>query len=250
MNQTIIVEDYPMFKTFFPLFVLLLFSLQHAFGHDAWLMPKDGGLVVAYGHGEKLGPYDPASVREAKGYDSKGQAVPVQIVNEKEGASIGSKEKAAIVTALFDGGYGVKTTDGWQKLTKREAQGKYSIVEALKSQKYTKALLTPCDACSKPVGLVFEIVPEKDPFTVKPGDALPLKVLLNGKPLEGAVIKTADAGHSESQGELKSDNYGKASVVVAKPGLQIVVASYKAPLKDDPDADVLSLSSSLTFGVR
>lgn len=239
-----------MFKAFSLFFVLLVFSLQQALAHDAWFVPKAGGLTVAYGHGEKLEPYDPAKVKDAKGYDSKGQTVPVQIVNEKDGASIASKEKAAIVTALFDGGYGVKTTDGWQKLTKREAQGKYSIVEALKSQKYSKILLTPCDAFSKPVGLIFEIVPEKDPFAVKPGDALPVKILLNGKPIEGAVIKTGEASHSASQSELKSDKDGKASVVVAKPGLQLVFASYKTPLKDDPDADVLALSSSLAFGAR
>jgi nickel transport protein len=236
-----------MFRTFFLLFVLLLFSLQQASAHDAWFVPKDGGLTVVYGHGEKLEPYDPAKVKDAKGYDSKGQASVVQIVSEKEGASIASKEKAAIVTALFDGGYGVKTTDGWKKTTKREAQGKYSIVEALKSQKYSKALLTPCEAVSKPVGLAFEIVPGKDPFAVKPGEVLPIKVLLDGKPVEGAVIKD---GHSESKDKLKSDKDGLASVVIQKPGLQIISAGYNTPLKDDPDADVLSLSSSLTFEAK
>lgn len=239
-----------MFKTFFLLFVLLLFSLQQASAHDAWLVPKDGGLIMAFGHGERLDPYDPASVKDARALDCNGGSVAIEIAGLKDMVSISSKGKPTTVTALFDGGYGVKTTDGWKKIAKREAQGKFTIVEALKSQKYTKALLTPCDAFSKPVGLVFEIVPEKDPFAVKPGDALPLKVLLNGKPLEGAVIKTGDAGHSESQGELKSDKDGKASVVIAKPGFQLIVASYKKPLKDDPDADVLSLSSSLTFGVR
>jgi nickel transport protein len=250
MNSTIIVEDQSMFRVFLLLFVLLLFSVQQASAHDAWFVQKDGGLTLAYGHGKKLDPYDPTKVKDAKGYDSKGQAVAVQIVNGKESVSIPLEDKPAIVTALFDGGYGVKTTDGWQKLTKREAQGKYSIVEALKSRKYSKALLRPCEVPAKPVGLDFEIVPDKDPFSVKPGDSLPLRVFLNGKPLEGAVIKTGDSGHSASQSEIKTDKEGKTSVVIAKPGLQLIVASHKIPLKDDPDADTLSLSSSLTFDVH
>ncbi|MBI5252094.1 MAG: DUF4198 domain-containing protein [Desulfomonile tiedjei] len=239
-----------MFRSFSLLFLLVAVTLQQASAHDAWFIPKDAGLTVAYGHGEKLDPYDPAKVKDAKGYDRKGQPVAVQMVAAKESASISSKEKPAIVTALFDGGYGVKTADGWQKLTKREAQGKYSIVEALKSQKYSKAILTPCDTCTKPVGLAFEIVPEKDPFSVKPGDALPLSVILNGKAIEGAVVKTSEAAHSGAKDQLKSDKDGKANVVVGKPGFQLIVASYKTPLKDDPDADVLSLSTSLTFETK
>jgi nickel transport protein len=232
------------------LLLLPLFIFQQALAHDAWLAPKGGGLNVAFGHGEKLDPYDPAKVKDVKGYDTKGQPVAIQTVAEKERASISLKEKPAIVTALFDGGYGVKTTEGWQRLTKREAQGKYSIVEALKSQKYAKALLTSCDTCTKPVGLVFEIVPEKDPFSVKPGEVLPLRVLLNGKALEDAVVKTSETEQSGTKDQLKTDKDGKASVVLGKPGLQLIVASHRTPLKDDPDADVLSLSTSLTFEAR
>jgi nickel transport protein len=248
--QTTLLEDYRMSRLFFLLFLLVAASLQPAYAHDAWFIPKDTELVVAYGHGEKLDPYDPAKVKDPKGYDTKGQPVPVQTVSAKESVSISLKEKPAIVTALFDGGYGVKTNEGWQRLTKREAQGKYTIVEALKSQKYSKALLESCEMCTKHVGLVFEIVPEKDPFSVKPGETLPLRILLNGKALEGAVVKTSDTARSEAKDQLKSDKDGKASAVLGKPGLQLIVASYKTQLKDDPDADILSLGTSLTFETK
>lgn len=236
-----------MFKSL-PLFlVLLCLSLQQAVAHDAWLQQTEGQVIVAYGHGTKLDPYDPQNVKNASAFDCKGGIVPVEMEKQKDGASIKSKGSPAIVTVLFDGGYGVKTTDGWKKITKREAEGKFSIVEALKSRKYAKTLLTPCETFSKPVGLSFEIVPERNPFSLKPGEALPIKLLLEGRPIEGAVIKTGDKGRAESKEAIKTDKDGKASVVIAKPGPQLIVASLKNPLKDDPDADVLSLSTSLTF---
>lgn len=239
-----------MFRILIAFFAIFFFGFQQAFSHDTWLEPKENGLIVAYGHGDKRDAYDPEKVKEAKAFDCKGEAFPVEIGRQKEAALLSSKEKPTTVTVLFDGGYGVKTTDGWKKITKREAAGKFTIVEALKSRKYAKALLTPCEAFSKPVGLVFEIVPEKDPFAIKPGEQLPITVLLDGKPVEGAVIRAGEAGHSESKDTLKSDKDGKASVLIEKPGPQLIFASHKAPLKDDPDADILSLGASLTFEAK
>jgi len=210
---------------------------------------KDGGLVVVYGHGEKLEPYDPQKVKEAKALDCAGGALAVKIAKQRDGVSIASERTPAIVTAFFDNGSWVHTTEGWRNLGKSEAQGKFSIVEARKSRKYTKALLTQCAAFSNPVGLVFEIVPQKDPFAAKPGDALPVKVLLDGKPVEGATITNGDAGHSDSKDLPKSDKDGKASVLIEKSGFQLIIASYKVPLKNDPDADALFLGATLTFGV-
>lgn len=235
-----------MFRTVMLIVLLILCVTPLACAHDAWFAPSGSGLVMAYGHGEKLDPYNPEKVKDVKALDCNGIAVPVEVARQKESASISWKGNPATVTAFFDGGYGVKTTEGWKKTTKREAQGKYSIIDALKSQKFTKALVGPCANFSKPLGLALEIVPEKDPLALKPGEALPLKVLLRGQPLEGAIIK---AGGTKDE-KARTDKDGKASVVIDKPGLQLIVVSHKAPLQDDPDADTLALSSSLTFEAK
>jgi nickel transport protein len=250
MDSNSTLEEENMFKHFFPVFIMLLLGFQQAAAHDAWLQQKDGGLILGYGHGGKLEAYDPEKVKDGKAVDCKGATVPMTIEKQNDGVAMAAKGAPATVTALFDGGYGVKTTEGYKKMTKREAQGKFSMVEASKSRKYAKAMLTPCDGFAKPVGLVFEIVPEEDPFAAKPGQALPVKVLLDGKPVEGAVIKTGDAGHSEQKDVVKTDKDGKASATITKPGFQLIVASFKTPLTDDPDADVLSLSTALTFEVH
>jgi nickel transport protein len=212
--------------------------------------PKDGGLVVLYGHGPKQDPYDPNKVKDVKAFDCKGHTVPVEVVKKKESASLTYKKKPGIVSLIFDNGYWLKTTDGYKQMTKREGKGKLTILQAIRSKKYAKALLTKCDSYAQPVGLTFEIIPEKDPFSVKPGASLPVKVLLDGKPLEGALFKIADAGNPDKKTEIKTDKNGKANIPLKKAGWQTLAASLKRPLKGDPDADILALSTSLAFRIK
>jgi nickel transport protein len=227
--------------------ILFLFLVQQVAAHDAWLSPSDQGLKVLYGHGEKIDPYDPNKVKDAKAFDCIGNSLPVEVLKQKDSASLTFKSKPGVVTVIFDGGYGVKTTDGWKRMTKREATGKFDIVKAYKSKKYAKAMLTSCESYSRPAGLDFEIVPEQDPFSIKAGSSIPVKALLNGKPLEGAIFKIPGADKKET---VTGDKDGKAKIPIKKAGLQTLVASFKRPLEDDPDADVLSLSSSLTFETK
>jgi nickel transport protein len=229
---------------------MLLLATQPVLAHDAWIERQDGQLVVIYGHGANREAYDPASVKEAQGFDAKGDAAPVEILRDKDKVTLAPKGTPALVTVFYDGGYYVRTPEGGKKMTKREAEGKFQILEALRSQKCAKAFLRPSEAWSKSVGLRFEIVPEKDPLSLRPGDALPLQVLLDAKPVEGVALKIGTAGHPDPKGLPKSDKDGKVSLVIPEAGFQVIAAAIKVPRQGDPDADVLSLGSSLTFEVK
>ncbi len=236
-----------MLKKCFLIVLALLFGFQLASAHDAWLEPNAGGLALFYGHGSKHDPYDPAKVKEVKAVDCKGKSIPIAIEKKGDFVSLTWKDRPGIVTLVFDGGYGCKTTDGWKRTTKREAQGKFEIVKSYRIRKFAKALQAQCDSYASPVGLAFEIVPKENPLSVKPGQSLPVEVLLEGKPVEEAVFKITDAKDPEKKTEIKTDKNGNASIPILKAGPQRVVAKLKLPLKDDPDADTLSLSTSLTF---
>jgi nickel transport protein len=218
-----------------------------ALAHDTWIEKRNGELLVLRGHGGEIEAYDPALVKEATARDAKGQAVEMELVRNKENTSLSPKGKPAIVAALYDSGYWLKTTDGWKKATKREGQGKYTIVESLKSKQWCKNFLTATDESLKPVGQRFEVVPEKDPMTVRVGEKLPIKVLFDGKPIEGAEIATGSGHASDKKDPLKTDKDGMASVTIQKSGVQMVKASHSVPITDDPDADVLHLASTITF---
>jgi len=231
------------------LFVVLLFflAIQLVSAHDTWIEKRNGELLVLRGHGVEVEAYDPALVKEAKALDAKGRIIEMEIVKNKENASLSTKGDPAIVGALYDSGYWLKTTDGWKKTTKREGTGKYTIVESLKSKQWCKGLLAPSPESSKPLGQGFEVVPQKDPTTVRVGDKLPIKVLSDGKPAEGAIVGIGGGHQSDKKDPLKTDKDGIAIVTIEKPGPQLIKATLTIPIKDDPDADVLSLASTMTF---
>jgi nickel transport protein len=237
-----------MFKKVCFTVVLLLLAATVALAHDTWLERKDGELQVIYGHGKEHDPYDPSSVRDAKGIDAKGGAVAVPILSKKETVTLDPKEKPAIVAWGFNGGHHVKTTDGWKKMGKREAQGKYQVIESVRGEKYCKAFLAKSDSWSKPVGHLLEIVPQKDPTSVVDGDVLPILVLFEGKPLEGAKIVAGEEKKSESEVAPTTDKQGLANVPVGK-GQQFIAVRHRPAVKGDPDADALALSAAITFGI-
>lgn len=239
-----------MFKRCFFIVLLLLAATQLVPAHDTWIGKRDGELLVLHGHGDKIDPYDASRVKDAKAVDAKGQAVAMEIVRKKENASLSPKGDPAIVGALYNSGYWLKTTDGWKQETKRQGKGKYTIVESYKSEHWCKSFLAPSSASCKPLGLRFEIVPQKDPTTLSAGDKLAIKVLLDGKPVEGAVITTPSALVSEKKDPLKTDKAGAATATIRKSGSQMIKAKLRIPFKGDPDADMLSFSSTMTFKIH
>jgi uncharacterized GH25 family protein len=77
---------------------------------------------------------------------------------------------------------------------------------------YAKTILlagTPSDAYKTAVGLPLEIVPEKDPYRLQPGEALPVRVLLRGAPAPNLELRATSAtekahvvGTTDAQGRL------------------------------------------------
>ncbi|AFM23459.1 DUF4198 domain-containing protein [Desulfomonile tiedjei] len=240
-----------MYKQIVVAVVFVLFSASLLSAHEGWIENRDGELVFLYGHGQKLDPYKPEYIKEAKAIDASGKAVAVEIVRGKNHASITPNGNPAIVTMLYDSGYWVKTTDGYKNIGKREAEkSKLTVVEAQKSRKDAKSILTPCGKFSEPVGIFFEIIPGKDPFMAKIGDAFPIRVLIEGKPVEGLPISLGVTDHSQTKDLPKTDKDGWANITISEPGLQLITTKHTLPVSGDPDADILVACTSLTFLVK
>ncbi len=76
-------------------------------------------------------------------------------------------------------------------------------------------------AWAEPLGLTLEIVPERDPTTLKEGDALPVRVLRGGKPFAGFVLAYVSAGATREHVVL-TDLEGRASATLDLPGRWLV----------------------------
>ena len=96
-------------------------------------------------------------------------------------------------------------------------------------RKHAKAYLRvgdapgPPGAWGDPVGLSLEIVPERDPSLLQPGDVLPVVVLLAGRPLAGFALASTDGRERRFQ---RTDADGRASVQVAGPGRWLLAGTH------------------------
>lgn len=101
---------------------------------------------------------------------------------------------------------------------------------------------------AEPVGLALEIVPEKDPTALRPGEDLPVRVLLQGKP--APAFSVGLVGQGEAHGLLKAtDGEGRVSFPIGKSGRWLIRAtdvrrSSKSGVEWESDF------ATLTFEVR
>jgi uncharacterized GH25 family protein len=100
-----------------------------------------------------------------------------------------------------------------------------------------------------PVGLTLELVPEVDPYTLSPGARLSVRLLYEGKPLEGALVMALDAVDARSPQKIRSDRDGRAVFVVPRSGPWLIKAVHMIPAPRGTGAAWESLWASLTFAL-
>jgi uncharacterized GH25 family protein len=101
----------------------------------------------------------------------------------------------------------------------------------------------------RPVGLSLEIVPERDPAFLRPGDSLPIRVLWEGKPLAGATVKLTDLrADAEPVSQRRTDAAGRTTFGLPRPGEWLLNVVWTQPV-ERPNADFDTTFSSFTFGI-
>ena len=101
---------------------------------------------------------------------------------------------------------------------------------------------------AEPAGMALEIVPEKDPTALRPGDELPVRLLRNGQPVASFAIGLVGPGNAH--GVLKTtDGEGRATFPIGKAGRWLLRAT-DVRRSTKPQADWESDFATLTFEVR
>ena len=103
------------------------------------------------------------------------------------------------------------------------------------------------DGFDRVLGLELELVPEKNPYALKPGESLPVRLLHRGKPLAGALVVAISKASPEDRIAIRSDGGGRAELRLDRPGLWMVKAVHMIPAPAGSAADWESLWASLTF---
>jgi len=118
---------------------------------------------------------------------------------------------------------------------------------------YAKTIMlagTPNEAYQRPVGLPIEIVPEKDPYAMKSGESLPVRVLFKGSPASGLELMATAAGAAPSKAQSigRTDAEGRIALPVTSGLWRLHTIQMER--SSSPDADWESFWATLTFEVR
>ena len=92
-----------------------------------------------------------------------------------------------------------------------------------------------------------ELVPELNPYELRPGDELPVRILRKGKPLAEVLVVAYPHGDPARSVRQRSDEKGRIRLPLAQAGPWLVKAVHMERIEHSEEADWESWWASLTF---
>lgn len=204
-----------------------------ATAHDMWL-EKAGNIVeLNYGHPGKTDPYPMERITGINGYTKGKWKVPLAPLPQDGEAFCYVTDDYPLLTVDFDNWYWYHTEEeGWQQFKTPQNDFKGTIIEEGASYKLSKEIVEWAPYLAKPVGQRAEIVPLKDPTTLKEGDMLPVQLYFEGEvmPVEASRSSLTSDPAIEHPELVFRKNLEPVMVKVGPPGRQIVIGKYAKPL--------------------
>ena len=222
----------------------LLGAMQQASAHGLWTEERRGNIEVVYGHGAEDNKFKAEKVSGAWAYDAGGKMIPVTVERLADHARLVPLSKPAVMSVALNNGMWSQTADKkWTNEGRTKVPG---AVTALQTFKYSLAIYQPGVKLPPLKNLRLVIVPQADPLSVGPGKPLPVKVLLDGKPLAGAKL-IGDYRSQPDEVSATTDAEGRATVVVRNEGLNIIAVETVVKITGNPDIEEEGLFTSLSF---
>lgn len=210
--------------------------------HDLWLEKSGQQWTLHQGHrhsahaGAEVVPYSSGFVAGARCFDSAAKTRPLAVAASAPWSASGD---CAALRLDVSSGYWSKTPWETKNVPKNEAPGALKSWLALES---LTAIERWSAALAKPTGHGLELLPTADPFILKPGDKLVVRVTRDGQPLADAPV----AYFGETRGE--TDAAGRIAIRLRQHGVQLISTSLETRLTDGK-ADREIRSATLQFSL-
>jgi hypothetical protein len=103
------------------------------------------------------------------------------------------------------------------------------------------------DQRDRALGCALELVAERNPYALAPGQTLPVRLTYNGKPIEGVLVVAMNRRRPSEKISGRTDRDGRVRLVLPAGGAWLIKAVHMVPAPADADADWSSYWASLTF---
>jgi nickel transport protein len=227
-----------------PLFALLTAcAIAPAAAHDLWLEKEGKRWTLYQGHrpgghaGAEMLAYGGSFVTDARCYDARGGQRPLAVLGDSPWSASGD---CAALQVEVSSGYWSKTPWETKNVPKPQAPG---ALKSWLSRDALKHIERWSPLFAQPFSIGLDLAPTTDPFALKPGDKLVVRVTREGQPLAGVSV----AYDGDPRGETDPD--GRVAIRLRHPGVQLISASVELLLKDGK-ADVEILAATLQFELR
>jgi len=197
-----------------------------------------------------------ASVTDLKANLKDGSKDQLEVTFSEEGTQLITLQTNSVVSTVEAEKFNeyVKSHGLDEVYFKREQAGALNKPVQERSSYYTKVLMQTGegadDTFKKVVGFPLEIIVERNPYSLKPGEAMPFTILWQGKPLFGAQVKIWNIHNNlTTQQSIYTQQDGRMETRVSNAGLWLVSVVQMVPSKQ-AGVDWISYRSSLVFSIR
>jgi uncharacterized GH25 family protein len=143
------------------------------------------------------------------------------------------------------------------ELAARRREGRLQERSKERYHKHVKAMLQVgtalSDAYATVLGYPAEIVPLSNPYELRVGDILLVRVLVNGRPVPNQYVQYGGRTRADArftQRSVRANAEGVAAVAISRPGTYYVKFIHMTRLPNDPEANYESAWATLVFGVK
>jgi uncharacterized GH25 family protein len=102
---------------------------------------------------------------------------------------------------------------------------------------------------NRELGMRLELIPVDNPYMLPNSQILPVRLLYDGKPLQGALVTAFTKDRPATKISVRSDAKGRVALKIDRPGTWLVKAVHMIPASRESGADWESFWASLTFEV-
>jgi hypothetical protein len=97
------------------------------------------------------------------------------------------------------------------------------------------------------LGCALELVAERNPYSIEPGQALPLRLTYKGRPVQGALVVAMNRKRASEKITARSDENGRVHLTLPLGGVWLIKSVHMVAAPAGADADWASYWASLTF---